>query len=484
MLGLLILVVVGIPAFYGIANEWGERRFDAEVLSLKAAGLPVSLDDAFGPPPPAAEDVFEHPTFKSEMAKDEITRFTSLDVPGISKTERLWKPEPARGKVSDVRQLADPPRPDDPEPEVARALLVKAQPLSDRFDLAMEGLGRPTANLHPGRHNVMTIPFPSVKLLGFCGFAGDRARLRLAAGDAEGAYQDGLRIIDLENLIARNRPLLIDGLLIRTIEWSVQSVIWEGIARHGWTDSQLTDLQTNLSRIDLCQVAISAARTEIAFGITFTREATDRPGHFKDVQAWPDLGKNLWEKIRDRDMSGVNGALGEVWYKVRPWGVDLEVAARQFEGMAKDGLDLRPDGHFTADDYEKFQRVGGEFAPGRFEAVGGMALMNIAKISVEGETQRSLLKCGIALERYRLKHGETPDRLDVLVPEFLPAVPRDISDGQPLRYQRLPDGAPHIWSIWPSGRDESGMPNAQKTHNSVWTTGQIPGLTDAVYRRP
>jgi hypothetical protein len=56
---------------------------------------------------------------------------------------------------------------------------------------------------------------------------------------------------------------------------------------------------------------------------------------------------------------------------------------------------------------------------------------------------QALLRCaiiGLALERYRHETGHWPERLDDLTPEQLKAVPPDPFDGQPLRYQRMPDG--------------------------------------------
>lgn len=106
------------------------------------------------------------------------------------------------------------------------------------------------------------------------------------------------------------------------------------------------------------------------------------------------------------------------------------------------------------------------------------------KRAIHVETRINLLRCGIALERYRLKYGTTPEKLEAVVPEFLAAIPLDVCDQQPLRSQRLPDGSPHVWSLWPSGKDEGGMPKqGNEKGNAVWTTGAIPGLTEAVYRR-
>ncbi len=52
------------------------------------------------------------------------------------------------------------------------------------------------------------------------------------------------------------------------------------------------------------------------------------------------------------------------------------------------------------------------------------------------------LRCAItalALERFRLRNGRWPDRLEQLVPDYLPAVPLDPEDGEPLRFQRRED---------------------------------------------
>ena len=62
-----------------------------------------------------------------------------------------------------------------------------------------------------------------------------------------------------------------------------------------------------------------------------------------------------------------------------------------------------------------------------------------------------------ALERYRLVHKELPPALDALVPRYLPAVPRDVIDGQPLRYRR--DGVDKfaLWSVGWNQTDEAGQ---------------------------
>jgi hypothetical protein len=73
----------------------------------------------------------------------------------------------------------------------------------------------------------------------------------------------------------------------------------------------------------------------------------------------------------------------------------------------------------------------------------------------------ALLRCAVvalAAERYRLAHGDWPRSLTDLVPAYLPAVPLDPFDGQPLRYRRTGTGAV-IYSVGEDGRDDGGDPS-------------------------
>lgn len=63
------------------------------------------------------------------------------------------------------------------------------------------------------------------------------------------------------------------------------------------------------------------------------------------------------------------------------------------------------------------------------------------------ETQCAVV--GVACERFRLKNARWPKALADLVPEFLPAVPLDPFNGQPLRYATCADGVA-IHSVGPT----------------------------------
>jgi hypothetical protein len=69
--------------------------------------------------------------------------------------------------------------------------------------------------------------------------------------------------------------------------------------------------------------------------------------------------------------------------------------------------------------------------------------------------QLTVARTALAVERYRLSHGQLPAGWDDLVPNYLPEVPRDPFDGKPLRYRRLEPGF-IVYSIGPDEADDGG----------------------------
>jgi len=63
----------------------------------------------------------------------------------------------------------------------------------------------------------------------------------------------------------------------------------------------------------------------------------------------------------------------------------------------------------------------------------------------------------IALERYRLAHGEFPESLNTLAPQFMEKIPHDIINGQPLNYRRTDDGQFVLYSVGWNELDDGGV---------------------------
>jgi hypothetical protein len=94
----------------------------------------------------------------------------------------------------------------------------------------------------------------------------------------------------------------------------------------------------------------------------------------------------------------------------------------------------------------------GRYGDGRIMWEIGPGLVEGFTIS---EARIKLARAALALEEYRLTHGEYPATLDVLVPDILPEVPLDPFDGKPVRY--LKDGERVlVYSVGPNLQDDGG----------------------------
>ncbi len=96
----------------------------------------------------------------------------------------------------------------------------------------------------------------------------------------------------------------------------------------------------------------------------------------------------------------------------------------------------------------------------RFLALTGLLFETDAERIAKLRAARS----AVAVERYRLKNGNVPEKLEELVPSFLSQVPLDPFDGKPLRYKKTATGY-KVYSIGSDGDDDGGAdgsgPNVQ-----------------------
>jgi hypothetical protein len=74
-----------------------------------------------------------------------------------------------------------------------------------------------------------------------------------------------------------------------------------------------------------------------------------------------------------------------------------------------------------------------------------------------GQESVDLARAAIALERYRLAHGEYPESLDALAPQFIAKLPHDIINGQPLHYRLTTDGRFALYSVGWNETDDGGV---------------------------
>ena len=83
------------------------------------------------------------------------------------------------------------------------------------------------------------------------------------------------------------------------------------------------------------------------------------------------------------------------------------------------------------------------------------ALSRAVQIDIVNIARLRTCLAAVAVQRYRLAHGELPETLSQLVPAYLDGVPEDPFDGKPLRYKRLAKGYV-VYSIGHDGKDDGG----------------------------
>jgi hypothetical protein len=92
---------------------------------------------------------------------------------------------------------------------------------------------------------------------------------------------------------------------------------------------------------------------------------------------------------------------------------------------------------------------------------GGFLCGTSLKRTFETRARLIALKSVLAVQRYRLSNSDAlPSSLADLVPDYLPALPTDLFDDQPLRYERR-DAGYVIYSIGADGTDDGGKEPAQ-----------------------
>ena len=103
-----------------------------------------------------------------------------------------------------------------------------------------------------------------------------------------------------------------------------------------------------------------------------------------------------------------------------------------------------------------------------FGYLAAIAIPNITKVMQTAVHNQTLVNQGqiaCALERYHLAHGEYPEALDALMPQFIEKIPHDIIGGEPLHYRRTDDGKFLLYSVGWNEVDDGGKQISAPTKN-------------------
>jgi hypothetical protein len=409
------------------------RSVDAKVAAIKAAGLPVDW-----------QDLSRWPT---SVPDNENAAFIYTNaIAHLNDTNAITRLERPMGTDSGIYEV-----------------LYFRQPVSAKMRAEFESAVRTNtvalniisqvANASESRYPIDYLDGPAAQLPHLGGLrslseilACD-AILKVEASNAPAASDDVLSQLNLSRSLD-NEPVLISqvasGNMLNTSCHTLQQVL----SRAPLSGERLSQLESQFIAVEATNRFLTAMIGERALNGEIIRLAQDDPQKFSEIGNETSPGDDQSELPRNP---------GAGWKFIGFFERDRNY---YLDGMATDLFFIQqgPPASLGVSDVD--ERIRDE-AKKQLCILSAMFLPSAAGIAKRDAATRAELRdtiAAIAVERWRLMHnGSLPDSLSDLVPAFLPAVPEDPYDAQPLRYKKLKKGY-CIYSIGPNLRDDGGKP--------------------------
>lgn len=278
---------------------------------------------------------------------------------------------------------------------------------------------------------------------------GLRARVALEAKNSAEAARSIIAIHRLA-FACEKEPLLIGFLVGASMRATALEPLWLGLREHRFTDEDLRMLQESLFHEADAKPLLQAMRGELVAGVNAVEylqaaAAGEGDGNEKvlgDV-AGNGIDSKFWRLVPSGLFDHWKSAMGEL--ELQRLVVPLKNSGLMQAVRAGDaGVD------------ELKEKSNVLVHPDRLMVNLMMPAANT--ICVNGllaEARCSQALAAIALERFFLKQGRLPAKLDELVPEFLSVVPLDLCDGKPMRYRVVESNRFTLWSVGLDGKDDN-----------------------------
>ena len=277
-----------------------------------------------------------------------------------------------------------------------------------------------------------------------------RACAELQPDQSDRALAD-LKLMFRLNAAVQIEPFLISHLVnIAMFNLELQPV-WEGLADRKWNDRQLVALDAELARFDFLadyQQAIREERDLLVDSIDYLRR---HPNQIRDYLE--PLG---------RDQTPAGYLLARL-AQIGPsgWFEQNKLALCRFMTDTYLPIINQKDRTYSATNDAKaganLAQLDRRRTPYNWLFIAlAPALGKASAKFVRAQATADLARVAIALERYRLAHGEFPETLAALEPQFIAKLPHDVMDGQPLKYRRTTEGSFILYSVGWNETDDGG----------------------------
>ena len=293
-----------------------------------------------------------------------------------------------------------------------------------------------------------------------------RARAELQNGQSERALADMKLSLYLVNSI-RTEPFLMSHLVRATMFQITLQQIYEGLAEHKWSDEQLAELDRELAKFDFLADYKSSLRGDLNFqvvsidGMRRLRDYRHSIFGFRSGSFLSSVGDNSkpWEDYTfnwdDYWRASLYHLAPSGWFYQNQMNCARMVMEYSLPVVDANGhavsleLSRRADVALKGDrEHWTFRNI--------LESMLLPATSAIERRFTYAQATTDLARTAIALERCRLAHGEYPETLAALAPQFIAQLPHDVIGGQPLKYHRTDDGRFVLYSIGWNEKDDGG----------------------------
>ncbi len=326
------------------------------------------------------------------------------------------------------------------------------------FDQIREALQRPYAQIAGDYSRPFLHPIPNfVTMRGVAQTLAQRTQCYLLLGQPEMAFRDAALLHDCRRILERaptGKPmLLVDSMIDVAVTGLYVNTVAEGLQSHTWREPQLVRLQEQLKGVDLFAFVAESFHTEQAGSCFFMASAT--AGKAVEMFSSGTAKNKLWQALSNPIF----------WFYAlapRGWFDQNRSTIATLEQNAVDAVNLAdqtfsPQKSIQANSEAEKLSAGRFFSPYSF--IAAIAIPNFIRAWQTTARNQTLVNEGqiaCALERYHLAHGEYPEALDTLVPQFIEKLPHDIIGGQPLHYRRTADGNFLLYSVGWNEIDDGG----------------------------
>jgi hypothetical protein len=457
LLLIAVCIVTLVTLFYSWTNWCGAKKLSAALTVLRDKNEPTRFEELLPPPVPDAQNVAAAPVFQEVFVSAKDSRLGKLDLPWKKIT---GKPESGESTIHFTARSLNPDFKGDDQ-AAGELVLDSLAPTASLLKEVAQAVRRPAVSWPLDYSKGFEMPMTHLpatvntsKVLQWW------AQAELAAGHPENAFQDIQTILALARAAAPS-PFLISLLVESSILDRASQVINDGLERHAWTDAQLAELSSKLSRIDLLARLSDGLRGERASFLHLNFSRTD----LLTLRGLPDT----------RTLRLQNAALRAFW-AILPAGWINEDKAAYIGTIQQyiDAVNHPKELPSTLGDIEASlaSRTVWNKIKNPILCSALPAILGAAKTIAATQTILRSLATACAVERYRMAHGRLPATLEDLMPAFLPSIPTDPLTGKPLCYKPSESSSYLIYGAGWDQTDNAGSGVTSITSLSTKTMNQ------------